>query len=53
MSLAQKGVLHEDEIIHDKKQSILNELGITHEDEVSEEYRTMIPVNFKQIQIPQ
>ena len=52
MSLAQKGVLHEDEIIHDKKQSILNELGITHEDEVSEEYRTMIPVNFKQIQIP-
>lgn len=52
ISLAQKGVLHEDEIIDDEKQAILRDLGITHEDQISEEYRELIPCNFKHVQIP-
>ena len=52
VQLARKGVLHEDEIMHNAKQSILKELGVEHEDEVAEEYTGLVPVNFKQIQIP-
>ena len=52
ISLAQKGILHEDEIFHDEKQSILLDLGVEYEDQVAKEYRELIPTNFKQIQIP-
>ena len=52
LSLAKKGVLHEDEIMYEEKQAILRKLGVKHEDEISEEYRELLPTNFKQIQIP-
>ena len=50
--LAKKGVLHEDEIIYEEKYTVLRKLGVKHEDEISEEYRKLLPTNFKQIQIP-
>ena len=52
ISLAEKGIMHEDEIFHDEKQSILHELNVESEDQVSKEYMELIPTNFKQIQIP-
>ena len=52
LSLAKKGVLHEDEIMYEEKHAILRKLGVEHEDEISEEYRELLPTNFKQIQTP-
>ena len=49
---AEKGIIHEDQIVEEEKQSILESLGIEDEDQITEEYRKIVPTNFKIIKIP-